>query len=148
VPAFRPGTKDYALAWLGAGVKLRPGRMGILEPAPAQWAEPAAVGAVLVPGVAFDRSGGRLGRGGGYYDRLLRGLRAVKVGVAFEAQLVGVVPAGPTDQRVDWVVTEQGVYPAASASAGLGRDQRRGAVKRGRTRPARRRRRRPARGEP
>ncbi len=63
---------------------------------------------VLMPGVAFDRQGRRLGYGGGYYDRLLPLLspRAVRVAGAFEVQLVDHVPAGPHDLGVDAVVTE------------------------------------------
>lgn len=64
---------------------------------------------VLVPGVAFDSEGRRLGYGGGYYDRLLPLLRgsAVRVAGAFELQLVERVPAAPHDVGVDWLVTER-----------------------------------------
>jgi len=64
---------------------------------------------VLVPGVAFDASGGRLGYGGGYYDRLLPLLcgKAPRVAGAFEAQLVDAVPAAPHDVGVDCIVTER-----------------------------------------
>lgn len=63
----------------------------------------------LVPGLAFDRLGRRLGRGGGFYDRLLREVRGVKVGVAFACQMLDEVPAGPHDILVDVVVTEHGI---------------------------------------
>ena len=67
-----------------------------------------AIDFVLVPGVAFDRQGRRLGYGGGYYDRLLPLLspRAARVAGAFELQLVDRVPAAPHDVAVDAVVTE------------------------------------------
>ena len=65
---------------------------------------------ILVPLVAFDRRGGRLGYGAGYYDRTLSALREsdaiVAVGVGFAAQEVDRVPAAPTDQTLDWIVTE------------------------------------------
>jgi 5-formyltetrahydrofolate cyclo-ligase len=63
---------------------------------------------VLVPGIAFDREGRRLGYGGGYYDRLLPLLspRAARVAGAFELQLVDRVPAAPHDIAVDAIVTE------------------------------------------
>jgi 5-formyltetrahydrofolate cyclo-ligase len=66
---------------------------------------------VLVPGIAFDRSGGRLGYGGGYYDRLLPVLpaRAARVAGAFSAQIVDAVPSAPHDITMDTVVTEAGV---------------------------------------
>lgn len=66
---------------------------------------------VVVPGVAFDRDGHRLGRGGGYYDATLALLakRTVRVGLAFELQLVSAVPCEPHDAQVDGVVTERGL---------------------------------------
>jgi len=68
------------------------------------------IGVVLVPGVAFDAGGGRLGRGGGYYDRLLSrpGLKARRVGVCFDAQVLERVPVDGHDRRVDELVTEAG----------------------------------------
>ena len=67
------------------------------------------IAVVLVPGLAFDRSGRRLGRGGGWYDRVLSHMkqRAVPIiGVCFECQLVPDVPCEPHDQRVSIIVTE------------------------------------------
>ncbi len=92
--------------------QLEPGLWGIREPAPARCppVARATVDFVLVPGVAFDLRGGRIGYGGGYYDRLLAACaaRTMLVAGAFETQLVGEVPMGPGDHRVDLVVTEQG----------------------------------------
>lgn len=67
-----------------------------------------AVSLFLVPGVAFDRTGGRLGYGKGYYDALLAGTKPVvpKVGIAFAVQMVDQVPMGPTDVRLPIIVTE------------------------------------------
>lgn len=65
---------------------------------------------LVVPLLAFDRRGFRLGYGGGYYDRTLEALRrhgrAVAVGIAYAAQELPAVPIEPTDQRLDWVLTE------------------------------------------
>jgi 5-formyltetrahydrofolate cyclo-ligase len=70
---------------------------------------------VLVPLVAADKKGRRLGYGKGYYDRTLAALRAAgpvtAVGLAYEAQILPMVPAGGLDQRLDWIVTEKGAYP-------------------------------------
>ncbi len=65
----------------------------------------------LVPGVAFDERGVRLGRGGGYYDRVLAQRRpgSDAVGVTVEARVLEVVPAAGHDQKVDWLATEKGV---------------------------------------
>ncbi len=86
------------------------GPFGIREPDPA-WPvmKPDRVALALVPGVAFDAAGGRLGRGGGYYDRLLAGShRPVSIGVCFGFQLVPAVPMEAHDARVDAVVSERG----------------------------------------
>ena len=67
---------------------------------------------MLAPLLAFDARGYRLGWGGGYYDRTIEGLRGhgplVAVGVAYAAQQVDKVPHSGRDQRLDWVVTEDG----------------------------------------
>jgi 5-formyltetrahydrofolate cyclo-ligase len=62
----------------------------------------------LIPLVAFDRAGGRLGQGGGHYDRIIslyRAHGAVAVGLAYAEQEMGVVPTGPHDAHLDWVIT-------------------------------------------
>lgn len=84
------------------------GDFGIDEPDPAH-AEPldaALIDVVIVPGLAYDRRGHRLGRGGGMYDRLLAGLSTPGVAPAFACQIVDAVPRAAHDRRVDWVVTE------------------------------------------
>lgn len=85
------------------------GFRGVREP----WGEPIGpdeLDVVVVPGVAFDRGGGRLGQGGGHYDRLLSRLPAgtVRVGFCLAVQLVTRVPRGPHDEPVDVLVTEEG----------------------------------------
>ncbi len=85
------------------------GHRGIPEPRPTcPSVAPAAIDFVLVPGVAFDPAGRRLGYGGGYYDRLLPLIaQAVpRIAGAFDVQIVAAVPAAPHDLAVDAVVTE------------------------------------------
>ena len=85
-------------------------------PAPDRYAEILRPDLVLVPLLGFDRSGYRLGYGGGYYDRALAKLRATgpvtAVGLAYAAQEVEEIPREPHDQPLDWVVTEEGVRVA------------------------------------
>ena len=81
-------------------------RFGMLEPdrrLPA--VAPEGIDVVLVPGVAFDRQGGRLGLGGGYYDRFLPTIRALRVGISHSVCLAEELPCAAWDQRMDWVVT-------------------------------------------
>lgn len=87
------------------------GRHGV--PEPAHGSEPFdTVDLVVVPGVAFDLDGGRLGRGGGHYDRLLAALpeATVRVGLAHTTQLVTFVPREEHDEFVDIVVTDRAVH--------------------------------------
>ena len=85
--------------------------MGLREPEPE--ADEVAPDILLVPLLAFDRTGGRIGYGGGYYDRTIAALRAKKrviaVGIAFAAQEVAQVPVGAGDARLDLVLTEREV---------------------------------------
>ena len=94
--------------------ELEIGHYGIREPK-AENIRPVPRGdidAILVPAVAFDRRGYRVGCGGGYYDRFLPEVpRAVRIGAAFSCQIVAEIPADPHDVRVDRIVTENGVSP-------------------------------------
>lgn len=116
-----PGELDLAcVSCLEDFARLRPGRYGILEPAAKDCRPPGdfAPALILVPGVAFDPSGGRLGFGGGYYDRLLSRPgygRALKAGLAHAFQVVDHVPRQPHDLGVDLVVTPGGVIEAVGA---------------------------------
>lgn len=85
--------------------------LGIREPE-GRAVDPQVVEVALVPGVAFDPRGGRLGRGGGHYDRLLARLPAgaVTIGLCFSCQLVPHVPRESHDIDVDLVVTERAVH--------------------------------------
>lgn len=106
---FRPLVPAEALILDAAGI-----------PAPPP-TEPALVpDLVLAPLLGFDASGGRMGQGGGYYDRTLAVLRAAGpvtvIGLAYAGQVCATLPMGPHDQRLDGVLTEDG-YRAASSDA-------------------------------
>lgn len=105
-----PQLEHYLLPHFEA---LAPGAFGILEPSHERGALPFAdfkkIDLIIVPGLAFDRRGNRLGYGGGYYDRLLAEFAAPKVALAFSAQIVDAIPTEAHDQRVDMIVTEREV---------------------------------------
>lgn len=87
------------------------GSFGTLEPAPScPSARLSPDDLVLIPGVAFDRAGRRLGRGGGWYDRSLPGDLPRVFGVGFAFQLVEAVPANARDRRVAGIYTEAGLW--------------------------------------
>ena len=82
------------------------GEFGIREPAVKCVEIPfSKFDLVLVPGAAFDLHGCRLGRGRGFYDRLLTEVRGIKCGVAFDEQIVNEVPVGTLDIQVDFILT-------------------------------------------
>jgi len=115
IPAFDEATGLYRMARLTT--ELRKGRFGILEPAVPVFAKEDELDLIIVPGTAFDFSGNRIGRGGGFYDRLLPQYRAVRIGICFDFQCLPAAceckratretfPAEDHDIRMDWVVTE------------------------------------------
>lgn len=101
------------------GADIEPGWRGVREPRAGRRrpARPDRLQAAIVPGIGFDRSGHRLGYGGGHFDRLLAALppSAPLVGVAFACQVVDAVPAETHDVAVDLLVTEEGVLRTAEA---------------------------------
>ncbi|HPF99530.1 MAG TPA: 5-formyltetrahydrofolate cyclo-ligase [Kiritimatiellia bacterium] len=110
VPAFDEVEKRYRMAWLVQDAKLALGPEGIPQPDDPNWVPANALEIVIVPGLAFDRKGHRLGHGSGHYDRLLAECGGRKVGLAFEAQMVDELPTGPLDVPMDAVVTEKDFY--------------------------------------
>ncbi len=122
VPYCLTESTTLALFRLESMGELVEGAYRILEPreelraAPGKSVEAGELDLVLVPGTAFDRRGGRMGQGKGYYDRLLGGVRpgVPLVALAFECQMLDEVPMAPHDRHMDIVVTEAGVYRAKS----------------------------------
>ena len=91
---------------------LFPGYQGILEPQTIgkEPVLPVDSDVMLFPGVVFDRKGGRIGYGGGYYDRYLAGFRGTKLGLVYRDFIVNSVPHGRFDLTVDVMITERGLY--------------------------------------
>lgn len=113
VPAFFNARQKYSLALFDQDDDISLGRFNILEPVNPKWIKAQKIDLVFVPGLAFDRHGGRLGHGGGYYDDLLSqpSLRpACKVGLAFEFQIYDHLPLRLDDVRMDVVLTESEIY--------------------------------------
>lgn len=83
---------------------MRKGAFGILEPTGRQLDNVAQIGLIIVPGVAFDLQNNRMGRGRGFYDRLLANSRACKIGTAYSCQIFSQIPTEETDIPMDLVV--------------------------------------------
>ncbi len=113
------GQKQLGLWHLETLDELQPGMWNILEPPRERWLEQGKqvcadeLDVIVVPGVAFDKQGGRLGNGAGYYDRLLRKVRpdTVLAAVCYEAQLLPRVAMDTHDVYMDFVITEGAIYP-------------------------------------
>lgn len=119
VPVVK-GSTIVAVELPQEAARLRCGPYGIVEPGETEPVIKAEeIQYVAVPGVAFDRQGGRLGFGKGYYDRFLAQLPAATYacGLAFSMQLVPYIPRLPHDVCMHGVVTEQGVIPCRENTA-------------------------------
>lgn len=87
--------------------RLELGSFQIEEPTGDDLTDPSEIELIIVPAVAFDRNGNRLGRGKGFYDRLLQTTSATKIGVGYDFQLIEEIPAEPHDIPMDMVITQK-----------------------------------------
>ncbi len=110
-PLCQPETKRLFLSEITSFDDVEPGYFGVREPRKhlLKPVEKRQVDLILVPAVAFDRKGGRVGYGGGYYDRFLLDIdKAVpKIGLVFACQIIGAVPTDGYDLPVDKIITEE-----------------------------------------
>lgn len=107
LPITPPRCQPLAFRAWAPGAALRAGPMGTSEPVAGAELRPDIL---LVPLLAFDRAGRRLGYGGGFYDRTLAALPGAKaIGIAYAGQEMPEVPAGPQDFRLPLIATEAGV---------------------------------------
>lgn len=109
-PAFNEKTGRYELSLVEPEGELKSGRWNISEPDSSKRAGFGDLDLLIVPALAYDREGGRLGHGGGHYDHILGVWSGFKIGVAFEFQVFDSVPMGSQDIPVDVVVTEHYIY--------------------------------------
>lgn len=86
--------------------RLELGSFHIEEPTGSNTVDPSEIELIVVPAVAYDRKGNRLGRGKGFYDRLLKSTKATKIGVGYEFQLYDELPTEPHDVGMDMVITQ------------------------------------------
>lgn len=117
LPVTQGKKKPLVFRRYAPGDRLVPGAYG--EMTPDENAETVAPTVVVAPLLAFTRAGGRLGYGGGYYDRTLAalrrrtaegGARVLAAGYAYGAQEVDALPPDPLDEALDWVVTERAAH--------------------------------------
>ena len=92
-----------------AGGDMKQGAFHIWEPTDTTAIDPARLEWIVVPGVAFDRQMNRLGRGKGFYDRLLQQTPARKIGICYGLQLVDEIPTEPHDMKMDLIITENDI---------------------------------------
>jgi 5-formyltetrahydrofolate cyclo-ligase len=104
LPRFNPDTQAYDAFFVG-GEPLVAGPFDILEPTISNPAPVNRLDLVVVPGLAFDLRGRRLGRGKGFYDRLLSAANGVKCGICFDEQLLPEIPVEPHDVTLDFLAT-------------------------------------------
>ncbi|MBU0980788.1 MAG: 5-formyltetrahydrofolate cyclo-ligase [Nanoarchaeota archaeon] len=103
---YLPFTMKHTLGWASvtSTKDLKRGMFKILEPVRIQAGPPDLV---VIPGVAYDEDGNRLGRGKGFYDRTLGEIDAPKIALAFESQIIGDVSSDHRDQPMDIIITEK-----------------------------------------
>jgi len=109
-PRVVRGSRVLSFYYVSSPDELMAGTFDVPEPAPdCEQIALTEIDTALVPGLAFDREGGRVGWGQGYYDHTLQEMpNATRVAVAFECQVLGRVPVGPADQLIHHLVTERG----------------------------------------
>lgn len=118
VPKCLPAEKKLTFQLLSSFAELEKVYFGLYEPRIESTSpvDRSQMDLILVPGLAFSRSGGRLGFGGGYYDRFLTGYSGRTAALAFSEQLIAELPTEPHDLPVQRIITEQEVIVCDSAS--------------------------------
>ena len=105
-------TDNYTItpSYLASPDKLTRGAYGIREPQEVLTADINDIDIALIPGIAFDARGMRVGFGKGYYDRFLEQFKGIKIGICYDFQMLGFVPASEHDVEMDIIITEKRIY--------------------------------------
>ncbi len=118
VPVVMPGTRTMAHALVDSLDQFAVGPWGLAQPDPAAaiWLpSEARIDLVVVPGLAFDRRGHRIGWGGGYYDRFLAQVQTIKIGLCYDELVLDCIPGEPHDVLMDMVVAATAIYQGGTA---------------------------------
>lgn len=107
VPVTDSATGEISPCKVGRETEYIVGGFGILEPKDKSFISSGEIDVVIVPGIAFDKKGARIGFGKGCYDKFLKGMSAVKVGFCYDFQLVEGIPADDFDIPMDFLVTNE-----------------------------------------
>ena len=112
VPCVLPNTFNLFHSQLNSFDDLSPGALGVLEPSPEKRIRitPESINLVIIPGVAFDLQGGRIGYGKGYYDRFLEQTKAFRLALAFDFQIIDKVPTEKHDVPMNGILSESGIF--------------------------------------
>ncbi len=109
VPVVSKEKKEIFLAHIKSWRELESGTYGILEPRK-EFLRPVSydeVEVIIVPGIAFDENGNRIGYGEGYFDKLLKKIHAVKIAIAYDFQILKKIPNEKHDVKIDVIITEK-----------------------------------------
>lgn len=107
VPISNTDTFTITPSYLTSPDKLIKGAYGIKEPEECIAADISGIDLALIPGIAFDINGARIGFGKGYYDRFLAAFKGIKAGICYDFQLLDYVPSSPHDVKMDIILTEK-----------------------------------------
>lgn len=107
VPITDIESGTLSLSYISSMDDMTKGAYSILEPKTVHTADETNIDVILVPGLAFDRNGGRMGFGKGYYDRLLENSKAVKIGLCYDFQILEKIPTESHDVPMNFIITEK-----------------------------------------
>lgn len=103
---FAPAVINDEIVWRKLDGNVQLGKYGIIEPTSAEVILPNQLSCVLIPALAVDRHGNRLGYGAGYFDRNLKDVKTLKIALAFDIDVVEEIPTEPHDVKVNYIATE------------------------------------------